>query len=352
MIKKLDNLWIGVDLLKNTEFKSAIASNKNFLIVTDNIVADLHLSWLTATLQASPAQILILPVGEEHKSLATVEHILRHLHALGYDRAATIISLGGGVIGDVVGLAAALYMRGINWVQVPTTLLAQVDAAIGGKTGCNYLGIKNLIGTFYFPSQIWIDLQFINTLPIREYTSGLAEVVKYGMACDANFFQWLELHKEQILQRDIAIVQSMIQRSCELKLGIVAIDPLDLDTRRILNFGHTFAHAIEGLTRYQYYSHGEAVALGMLLATHWAVKLGLINKEILARLGQLLMYFGLPTRIDSHSCDIKMLCSYMAHDKKKHAGIFRFILPVALGKVTSIEMTTLDNLEEILQEYA
>lgn len=352
MIYNKDNIYIGAGLLNNLQLITSKLPSNKLLIVTDEIVGHLHLKRVRSALAAYDPDILILPSGETNKNWFAVESILQALLQHKHDRHSTIISLGGGVVGDLTGFAASIYMRGINWIQIPTTLLAQVDAAIGGKTGCNFAGVKNLIGTFYFPQAILIDTEFLTDLPDKDYLAGLAEVVKYGMACDAAFFCWLEEHKQQILKRDAEILKAMIIRSCELKLAVVQDDVHDLDQRMILNFGHSFAHAIEAASGFKHYLHGEAVAIGMLIAARWAVKLGILKRDILDRLCSLIVYFGLPTELDRSICSLGMLFDCITNDKKKRAGILNFILPCALGRVVKVERLETQDLEDVLQEYA
>lgn len=347
----IDNIQIGSNLLQRPELFAKLITTKNVVIITDTVVEQLFLPQLQAALSLYIVDVIILPSGENNKNWLAIETILQRLFHGEHDRFSTIISLGGGIIGDLTGLAAALYMRGIPWIQIPTTLMAQVDAAIGGKTGCNFLGVKNLIGVFYTPQAIIIDLATLQSLPLREYRSGLAEVVKYGMACDAGFFVWLETHKLAIKNRDKVALNHLVVHCCQIKLAIIKDDMYDHGQRQILNFGHTFAHAIEAATGFNRYLHGEAVAIGMLLATKLAVKIGMLELEILDRLSNLLVYLGLPISIDQQEVTLNMLCSYMAKDKKKQANALNLILPCALGEVKIIKQLNTGFLEELLQSY-
>lgn len=346
----IDNIYIGSRLLQ-PEIFSKLILNEKVAIVTDAIVAKLFLPQLQEALSQYVVDVIMLPAGESNKNWLAMETILQQLLIGDHDRYSTIISLGGGVIGDLTGLAAALYMRGINWIQIPTTLMAQVDAAIGGKTGCNFLGVKNLIGTFNVPKAIITDIETLQSLPSREYNSGLAEVVKYGMACDAEFFIWLESNKLAIKNREKTALSHMIVRCCEIKLAIIKDDMYDRSQRQILNFGHTFAHAIEAATTFNRYLHGEAVAIGMLLATNLAVKIGMLQPEILDRLYNLLVYLELPTSMSQQGVTLDMLYSYMAKDKKKQADTLNLILPCALGEVRIIKQLNAGFLEGLLQSY-
>lgn len=327
-----NNIHVGKILSNNLDLLQKYLPSTQILIVTDTNVAKLHLADLLLCLQQySPKVVELLP-GEEHKTWLAVETILSALKEYKFDRSATIISLGGGIVGDLSGFAAALYMRGINWLQIPTTLLAQVDAAIGGKTGCNHLGIKNLIGTFYFPNAIFADISLLKTLPEREYIAGLAEVVKYGFACDAEFFIWLESEYKAIKARNEPILEQMVARCCAIKQAIVASDVHDRQQRQILNFGHSFAHAIEAATGFKYYLHGEAVALGMLLASRLAVKIGILERAIFDRLVKLLECLDLNLTLERDICSPDMLSDYIKYDKKKQAGTINLILPCELGR--------------------
>jgi 3-dehydroquinate synthase len=344
-----DNIYIGKSIINNIELYTKLISSPKLLIVTDNIVADLYLEQLQSSLVAFDCAHLILSAGEQHKTWSAVELILEQLKHLKFDRSSTIISLGGGVIGDLTGFAAALYMRGINWIQIPTTLLAQVDASIGGKTGCNHLGIKNLLGTFYTPKYVLVDISMLQTLSEREYTAGLAEVVKYGIACDAEFFHWLEAHKQAVKARKEDKLIEMIAKCIAIKLAIVEQDRLDQNKRMVLNFGHTFGHALEAATEFQYYLHGEAVAIGMLLAARLAVKLELLDQHVLDRLTDLLVYLGLPINWNQDVCSAQKLCSYMKFDKKQRADKLNLILLCAIGKtliLDSLDFNQLVVLEE------
>lgn len=325
-------IYIDSGLLNNKQLCNKIFSANKILIVSEQIVADLYLKTLQEQLTHASVEVLLLKGGEENKTWDAVTQIISVL-TKGHDRGSLLISLGGGVIGDLTGFAAAIFMRGINFVQIPTTLLAQVDAAIGGKTGCNFLGVKNLLGAFHQPQAVLVDPAVLATLSPREYIAGLAEVIKYGFACDAAFFTWLEVNKQNISLREAATIKYMITRCCELKQQIVQLDPLDQQQRLVLNFGHTFAHAIEAVTEFNTYLHGEAVALGMLLATRLAVKLGLVSAGIYTRLVKLLEFLDLPIQIELQACKPEKLYDFIRLDKKRHAGKLRFILPCALGRV-------------------
>ncbi len=320
----------GAALLREQTLWQQLISARG-LIVTDETVADLYLPGLLQALNGSAVDYLVLPDGEQHKTLSTWQRILDHLAETGAQRDTTLIALGGGVIGDMTGFAAASYMRGINVIQVPTTLLAQVDAAVGGKTGVNLNQGKNLVGAFHQPSSVIIDVECLDTLEQREYSAGLAEVVKYGLIRDCAFLDWLEQNKEQIMRREPESLVSMISRSVQHKVEVVEADEREQGQRALLNLGHTFGHAIETATAYQQYRHGEAVAIGMQLAANLSAELGWIDSDDADRLRRLLTAFKLPLNIPE-SLRAEQLLDLMQLDKKNQAGRLRLVLLKALGQ--------------------
>ncbi len=330
----IDNsIYVGANLIDDRVFLRQLASGRKVLVVSDTNASSLYLSVLLDSLSLSECKSVILPSGEACKTFASIELIIAKLVHGEYDRSSLIIALGGGVVCDLAAFAASIFMRGTNLILIPTTLLAQIDAGIGGKTGCNHLGIKNLLGTFYLPEAIIIDYQLTQTISDREYSSALAEVIKYGVSLDAEFFAWLEDNKSALRARDPSILPYIIERCCKLKMQVVHTDLRDQKSRWKLNFGHTFAHAIESVTNFSKYTHGEAVAIGMMMATSAALKLGLVNQEIMDRLGRLLVYLGLPVKVDSSVCSTSVLCDYMKRDKKSSAGRVNLVLPRAIGEV-------------------
>lgn len=345
------NIYVGNDLFNNAAFLIDLLPTPNILLVSDHNVANLHLNKISALLAQYSLNAIQIQAGEESKTWSSVETILSALAHYQHDRDSTLISLGGGVVGDLCGLAASIYMRGINWLQIPTTLLAQVDAAVGGKTGCNHLGIKNLIGTFYQPMAVLADITLLRTLSNREYRSGLAEVIKYGVVCDAEFFSWLENNQVDIINRDEQALQFIVARCCAIKQEIVNLDERDQKQRMILNFGHSFGHALEAATDFKYYLHGEAVAIGMLLASQLAVKIGLLDQVILNRLACLVSNLNLQIEWNKGLCSPSMLLDYMMYDKKKRAGKLNLILPCALGKALIISEPDVPCIEDVLQNY-
>lgn len=301
-------------------------------VVTNSTVGPLYGERLQGALKASFPQVrsLELPDGEAHKSWESFERLHGELARAGADRRTVLFALGGGVVGDLCGFAAATYMRGIPFVQVPTTLLAQVDSSVGGKTGLNLPEGKNLVGAFYQPKAVWADLGVLKTLPARELSAGLAEVIKYGPIADAEFFRWLEVNMERLVARDSAALAVAVRRSCEIKAAVVAADELEGGLRAILNFGHTFGHALETGLGYGCLLHGEAVALGMLMATELAVRLLGADADLVPRLKSLLARAGLPTK--APYLDGDRFLALMRGDKKSDAGTVRYVLVPELGR--------------------
>ena len=316
---------IGDGLLGGGFDLSTHVNGPDCLVVTNETVEPLYLEALLADLPGKQVRAISLPDGEAYKTLETVEDILDTLVEGGANRDTTLVALGGGVVGDITGFAAACYMRGVDFVQVPTTLLAQVDSSVGGKTGVNHASGKNLIGAFHQPQVVLIDTDTLKTLPDRELRAGLAEVIKYGAIVDADFFAWLEENIESLLARDAKALAVAIQRSCELKAEIVAEDERESGRRAILNFGHTFGHAIERCQGYGDWLHGEAVAAGMVMAG----QLSGVEGSDGERLETLLERAGLPTRPPVIASSD--LLAAMGMDKKVKRKQLRFVLLRALG---------------------
>ena len=317
---------IGSGLLGGGFDLARHVAGKDCLVVTNETVAPLYLEALQADLSGKVVDSIRLRDGEAYKTVATVERVLDKLVSSGANRDGTIVALGGGVVGDIAGFAAACYMRGIDFIQVPTTLLAQVDSSVGGKTGVNHPGGKNLIGAFHQPRVVMIDTDTLESLPDRELQAGLAEVIKYGAIADADFFAWLEGNIEALLKRDAVALAHAIQRSCELKAAVVAEDECEAGRRAILNFGHTFGHAIERCQGYGEWLHGEAVATGMLLAA----ELSGIDAHEQARLRQLIDRAGLPLRPPAIASEAWLQA--MGLDKKVQQKRLHFVLLSELGK--------------------
>ncbi|MDT8437566.1 MAG: 3-dehydroquinate synthase [Wenzhouxiangellaceae bacterium] len=317
------------------------------LVVTDDNVAEHHLEPLLAALGQSRADALVLPAGETAKTSTTWLTILERLAAIGATRDATLIALGGGVIGDLVGFAAASYMRGINVIQAPTTLLAQVDAAVGGKTGFNLAAGKNLVGAFHQPAAVLVDVDTLTTLDAREYIAGLAEVIKYGAIRDADFLAWLAANAHALRARDPAIVEQAVARSIRHKIEVVEADEREAGGRALLNFGHTFAHALETETGYARFLHGEAVAIGMLLAARLSAGIGLLDASQSDQLTELIAGFGLPVAVPPE-LDRERLLAHMRLDKKNRAGTIRLILLEAAGRAVIRDDIDTDTLRDTL----
>lgn len=319
------------------------------LVVTDETVADLYLPRLQAALDAvEHRQVSILPCGEDHKTLANWQRLIDDLVSLRAQRDATVVALGGGVIGDMAGFAAACYMRGIRVVQVPTTLLAQVDAAIGGKTGVNLAAGKNLVGAFHAPSAVVVDVDTLATLDERDYRAGLAEIVKYGAIRDGDFFVWLEQEADALARRFPDALMEAVCRSVGNKAEVVAADEREAGERALLNFGHTFGHALETATDYRLYRHGEAVAIGMSLAARLSELLSLAPPGTGQRLDQLLQRLGLETRLAADQ-DREQLLALMALDKKNLAEQIRLVLLQGIGQAV-VRPCTPDQIREVFKE--
>lgn len=326
-------VFIGAGLLDDADLWAGTLPAGKLLIVSDDNVAPLYLERLHLALGSRDSVSLVISPGEAQKSFANWRRVTDALVKMGALRDATVIALGGGVIGDLAGFAAASYMRGIRFVQVPTTLLAQVDASVGGKTAINHPAGKNLLGAFHQPSAVIIDTETLNTLPAREFRAGMAEVVKYGVIRDDSYFAWLEENTTAINERNEGVVAEMIARSVGNKAEVVGEDEKEQGVRALLNFGHTFAHAIETLTGYERYLHGEAVAIGMLTAARLSEDLGKCPAGICDRIETLLGNFGLPlawpTEVSAENA-----VDTMAMDKKALDSGLRLILVEAMGKAT------------------
>lgn len=331
LAKRSYPIYIGTNFLKNTKLLQRHIMGDQVLIVSNETVAPLYLETLKGAFASYQCDVILLPDGEQYKSLDVLTKIFDRLIEKGHRRDTTIVALGGGVIGDIAGFAAACYQRGAHLIQIPTTLLAQVDSSVGGKTAVNHSLGKNMIGAFYQPNSVIIDIEVLNSLPERQYYSGLAEVVKYALLADEKFFQWLEEKREAVLKKDVAVLTQLIVRCCEIKASIVSLDEREAGQRALLNLGHTFAHAIESVTQYLKFSHGEAVAIGLCLATDLSCKLGFLNSAALKRVKHLLESMHLATALPKQIETDKML-EHMARDKKALGGKLRFILLKSIGK--------------------
>jgi len=312
---------IYIEPLKEITFDNKVA------IVTNPTVAKYHLQTALNAIKAPQVEVVEIPDGEEYKNIDTVLAILDRLFDAKFDRKSTLVALGGGVIGDMTGFSASLYQRGISFVQMPTTLLAQVDASVGGKTGVNNSYGKNLIGSFYQPKAVYIDPAFLDTLPKREFAAGVAEVIKMAVMFDRDFFEFLQ--KSDLESKDSII--EMIAKSVSLKASVVNQDEKESGIRAVLNYGHTFGHVVENLTNYTKYLHGEAVAIGIVMANELAVRLNLLSKEDAASIKELLIKNSLPVTFKIEN--VEEFYEHFFLDKKSSKGQIAFILPN--GKIGS-----------------
>jgi 3-dehydroquinate synthase len=343
-------ILIGERLLSRPESLRPLLTGRDFLIVSNTTVAPLYLGALLESLPAHRHLEVLLPDGEIHKTLANAARVLDVLVSNRYGRDATVIALGGGVVGDLAGFAAACYQRGIALVQMPTTLLAQVDSAVGGKTAVNHPGGKNLIGAFHQPTAVIADTATLATLPPRELRAGLAEVIKYGLMCDAALFEWLEQHLPDLLAGKPEALAHVVRRSCEIKAMIVGKDEREeRGDRALLNLGHTFGHAVEAATGYRKWLHGEAVGAGLVMAAAMSRELGLVSPEELVRIHTLVERAGLPTRSAGVAPDTTL--EHMRIDKKVLAGRMRLVLLRRIGNAFMTADYPEDALERTLQAY-
>jgi 3-dehydroquinate synthase len=345
-------IHIGSGLLGAIDTLLSALAARHIVVVTNPVVADHHLLPLRSALAraAKRVDVITIPDGEAHKDWQTLYSIHTRLLELGAERSSLIVALGGGVVGDIAGLAAATYQRGIRVVQVPTTLLAQVDSSVGGKTAVNHPLGKNMIGVFYQPSAVIIDVDTLSTLPDRQFAAGMAEVIKYGAACDAVFFTWLEQHCDRILARDREALAHAIAESCRNKAAVVVGDERESGNRALLNFGHTFGHAIEAATGYDgSWLHGEAVAAGMVMASSLSTRICGLSEGDSARVMSLLQHAHLPVRAPAF--DIDRYMELMRRDKKVLGGTLRFVLLDALGRAALRSDVPVADVEAVLAAH-
>jgi 3-dehydroquinate synthase len=323
-------ITVGSDLLHQPGLITPYLFGEQVCIVTDETVAPLYLETIKNTLKNYQCDEIILPDGEEYKTLATVELIFDKLLSNRHTRSTTLIALGGGVVGDITGFTAACYLRGVNFIQIPTTLLAQVDASIGGKTGVNHPLGKNMIGAFYQPRCVICDIDVLKTLAAREFQAGFAEVIKYGLIQDAAFFSWLEEHCEDLLKREPNDLGHAVLRSAQIKSAIVEKDERENSLRALLNLGHTFGHAIENLAGYGNILHGEAVAIGISLATELSVIKKWTSTDEMNRIKKLLQKMNLPIQWSPEISGMALV-KQMMNDKKNIHGKLRLVLLKNIG---------------------
>jgi 3-dehydroquinate synthase len=323
-------VYLGQGLLGDASLWRRHLGPGKVLVVSNETVAPLYLQTLLSALSGHQVDVHVIPDGERHKTVDTWYGIIDKLVAMQARRDASLVALGGGVVGDLTGFAAASYMRGIRFLQAPTTLLAQVDASVGGKTGINHSRGKNLIGAFHQPAGVVVDTATLATLPDREFNAGLAEVVKYGAIRDATFYAWLERETEAIIARDPDALEYVIKHSVLNKAEIVAQDEKEAGMRALLNFGHSFGHALEAETAYERFLHGEAVAIGMVVAAGLSESRGLCASGTAQRIAHLLQKFNLPVRIPA-DISIEGLAKFLQLDKKAVAGGLRLVLIENIG---------------------
>jgi 3-dehydroquinate synthase len=325
-------IHIGEDLLARDDLLRPHIKSTQVCIVTNETVAPLYLEKVKAALTGLQVRVVTLPDGESHKTLETVATIYDKLLESSFSRSSTLIALGGGVIGDMTGFAAATYQRGVNFIQIPTTLLSQVDSSVGGKTGVNRPQGKNMVGAFFQPRCVLADTTTLNTLPDRELKAGLAEVIKYGLINNPGFYQWLWQNMPRLLERDPATLRHAVKVSCEDKAAIVAADETESGLRATLNLGHTFGHAIETAMGYGEWLHGEAVATGMVMAADLSWRLGLLAQQDAQAIKTLISAAGLP--VTPPTIDEGTWLQLMGKDKKADQGKMKFILLKAIGKAS------------------
>jgi 3-dehydroquinate synthase len=322
---------IGAGLIDDPAHWCDLPPATSVMVVTNTVVGPLYTERILATLRRryEHVECVVLPDGEVYKGWQTLNLVFDALLRNGCDRKTLLVALGGGVVGDMTGFAASCFMRGVPFVQVPTTLLAQVDSSVGGKTAINHPLGKNMIGAFYQPLRVLCDTEVLSTLPRREVAAGLAEVIKYGPIADAGFLTWLEAHIQELKDLEPDAIAYAIQRSCEIKAKVVGTDERESGLRAILNFGHTFGHAIEAGLGFGVWLHGEAVAAGMVMATDLSVRLGLVQSSVLDRLKALLIAAGLPVAGPRLSADEYL--QHMRIDKKAEGGDIKYVLLRGIG---------------------
>ncbi|MDT8406461.1 MAG: 3-dehydroquinate synthase [Methylococcales bacterium] len=343
-------IWMGRGLLSQGEVWRTGLPGRQIALVSNTVVAPLYLDVLKEQLSDYQLIEIVLPDGERYKNLDALESIWHKLLTEQFSRNSTIIALGGGVVGDTAGFAAACYQRGIAYLQMPTTLLAQVDSSVGGKTAVNHALGKNMIGAFYQPHGVVIDIDVLSTLPDRELSAGLAEVIKYGLIADVAFLEWLEAHIEALLARDPEALMYAIEHSCRQKAAVVAADEREAGLRAILNLGHTFGHAIEAGMGYGQYLHGEAVAIGMCQAADLSRRLGWLDDAEVERIAHLLQRARLPVK-PPESLSSERFLHWMGVDKKNLNGQIRLILLRCLGEATPAMTVDIALLQATLETY-
>jgi 3-dehydroquinate synthase len=343
-------IYIGENLLQNHALFAQHVRGHLSIIVTNPTIAPLYADEVENSLKKIDQQVVrvIIPDGEAHKNWETLQLIFNGLMEAGADRKSTIIALGGGVIGDMAGFAAASFMRGIAFIQIPTTLLSQVDSSVGGKTGINHPLGKNMIGAFHQPVAVIADLRTLTTLPPKELAAGLAEVVKHGAIADAEFLSWIESHISELNTCDLSAMEHAVLRSCEIKSAVVAADEKENGIRAHLNFGHTFGHAIEAGMGYGDWLHGEAVGCGMVIASELSMELGYITAQEVKRLTQIIAELHLP--ITPPIWSVNKYLDLMSHDKKAEQGSIKYVVLEKLGQA-NVQKVPNETIHTVLQRF-
>ncbi|MBR7059425.1 MAG: 3-dehydroquinate synthase [Neisseriaceae bacterium] len=344
-------IYIGASLIQLLQRYSTQHIDNNCTIVTNETIAPLYLKSVTDVLKSAGKNVyeIILPDGESYKNIETLQIIYDGLMQQRMERRSTLIALGGGVIGDMTGFAAATYQRGMPFVQIPTTLLSQVDSSVGGKTGINHPLGKNMIGAFYQPQAVFAGLDTLHTLPKREFSAGMAEVIKYALLGDIEFLQWIEQHIEPLMALDNDSLAYAVEKCCAMKADIVAADEKENGQRALLNLGHTFGHAIETQMGYGTWLHGEAVSAGMVVACHLSERMGFISSEDTLRVNNLLQKASLPNTPPEFP--FERWIEHMKHDKKVSAGKIRFVVLESLGHAIIKECSDIELLKDCLSAW-
>ncbi len=345
------DIKIGYDILSEVgDYLKDLDLGSKVMIITNQLVDSLYGREVEESIKAAGFRVTIAKIGdgEQYKSLATAEELYDQAVAANLDRSSTIVAFGGGVVGDIAGFIAATYMRGTNFVQIPTTVLAQVDSSVGGKVAVNHPQGKNLIGAFYQPKLVIADVKVLKTLEDRQLKAGLVEVIKHAMIWDQDFFEFFEDNQEDILNLDPERIIYAVKRSCQIKAEVVAEDERELGVRAILNYGHTIGHALEAVTHYQSYVHGEAVAIGIVAAAKLAYKLGILDRLEVERQKDLLESFGLATTFSD--LDNQAILNSLTKDKKVQDGVIRFVLTERIGAVVIKSNLPHNMIREVLEE--
>ncbi len=336
------------DLIKH--LKPLNIENRRVCIVSESRVASFYLNEIENIIGTIAKEVttFVFPEGESSKNLNTVEKLYEHLILSKFDRKDILVALGGGVVGDLTGYAAATYLRGIDFIQIPTSLLSQVDSSIGGKTGIDFNNYKNMVGAFHQPKLVYINLNTLKTLNNRQFISGMGEIIKHGLIKDSSYYEWLQDHIQEILSRDINVLEEMIYQSCNIKRQVVEIDPQETGDRALLNFGHSLGHAIEKLENFKLL-HGECVALGMICATYLSYQKGFISYDAYQSICDTIKSFGLPTHLNNEFCSLLQaedILTATKSDKKMESGVIKFILLNSIGNaiinknITDSDITT------------